>query len=87
MENVTSERSAHLECSDSSRGRRVVIVVRRAKRRREVCWARKVLELSSVTVEVVVPFGRYAGYAAIGLLRRQLSNIYLTRLDSTLHQG
>lgn len=64
MENVTSERSARLECSDSSRGRRVVIVVRRAKKRREVCWARKVQELLSVMVEVV----------AFWVLRRILNN-------------
>ena len=43
-----------------------------------MCWARKVLELSSAMVEMVVLFSRrYAGYAGIGLLRRQRSNMHL----------
>lgn len=42
-----------------------------------MCWARKVLELSSAMVEMVVLFSRrYAGYAGIGLLRRQRSNMH-----------
>jgi hypothetical protein len=54
MESVTeSVQSARLECWDCSRGRRVAIVVRRVKRRREVCSARKVHEWLSVTAEVV----------------------------------
>jgi hypothetical protein len=45
--------SARLECWACSRGRRVAIVVRRVKRRREVFLARKVHGWLSAMVEVV----------------------------------
>jgi hypothetical protein len=54
MESATeSVQSVRLECWACSRGRRVAIVVRRVKRRREVFLARKVHEWLSVTVEVL----------------------------------